>query len=76
MRAMRPSMPSSVAASTIAPSARSSRFSIAMRMALSPAQSASSVIRFGSSVRTGIGLNRRRRGGGAGSKDGNTMAPI
>ena len=76
MRATRPSMPSSSAANTIAASASSSRFSIERRIAVSPAHSASSVIRLGSSVRTGIDLKRRRRGGGEGSKGGKTMAAI
>ena len=77
MRAIRPSMPSSAAANTIAASANSSRFSTAMRMAVSPAHSASSVIRLGTSSRTGIGLKRRLRDCcGVGSKGGKTMAAI
>ncbi len=74
MRARRPSMPSSSAANTIAASAKSSLFSTASRIEVSPAHNAKSVIRLGSSVRTGIALKRRRRGGGAGSNGGNTMA--
>ena len=49
------------AAKTMAPSAHSRRPSTAKRMAVSPAQSARSVMRFGTSVRTGIARNRRRR---------------
>jgi len=66
-------MPSSNAANTIAASASSSLFSTAKRIAVSPAHSANSVIRLGSSVRTGIALKRRRRSGGAGSNGGKTM---
>src|SRR5579883_2192587 len=60
-RATRPSMPSSTAASTIAPSAISSRPSTANGMAVNPAQSASRVITFGTSVRTGMVRKRPRR---------------
>ena len=77
MRATRPSMPSSSAANTIAASASSSLFSTARRMAVRPAQSASSVIRLGNSVRTGIALKRRDRNrGGDGSNGGKTMGLI
>src|SRR5215208_2224186 len=60
MRATRPSMPSSIAANTMAATAHSSLCSKASRMAVNPAQSASSVMRFGTSIRTGIGRKRRR----------------
>src|SRR5215470_6567192 len=60
MRATRPSMPSSIAANTIAATAHSSLASIASRMAVRPAHKASRVIRFGTSVRTGIWRKRRR----------------
>src|ERR1700722_13235864 len=58
-RATRPSMPSSTAANTMAPSAHSSLPSAARRIAVSPAHSASRVMRFGTSVRTGMARNRR-----------------
>src|SRR5262245_48403871 len=60
MRATRPSMPSRIAANTIAATAHSSLASIARRIAVRPAHSASSVMRFGTSVRTGIWRKRRR----------------
>src|SRR5882672_265230 len=76
MRATRPSMPSSVAANTIAATAHSSLASIASRIAVRPAQSASSVIRFGTSVRTGIWRKRRRFcGGRVGSNGVVSMSP-
>src|SRR4051812_5918117 len=61
MRATRPSMPSSTAANTMAPTASSIRPSVDRRIAVSPAQIASSVMKFGTSIRTGMGRNRRRR---------------
>ena len=61
MRATRPSMPSSTAANTIAATASSIRPSVDSRIAVSPAQIASSVMTLGTSIRTGIGRNRRRR---------------
>src|SRR6516165_2550370 len=60
-RATRPSMPSSTAANTMAPSAHSSLPSTARRIAVSPAHNASRVMRFGTMVRTGTARNRRRR---------------
>src|SRR5437016_1394849 len=76
MRATRPSMPSSVAANTIAATAHSSLASIASRMAVRPAHNASSVIRFGTSVRTGIWRKRRRFcGARVGSKGAVSMSP-
>src|SRR6201996_5678337 len=64
MRATRPSRPSSTAANTIAATASSIRPSVERRMAVSPAQIASSVMKLGTSIRTGIGRNRRRRNSG------------
>ena len=61
MRATRPSMPSSTAANTIAATASSIRPSVDSRIAVSPAQIASRVMTLGTSIRTGIGRNRRRR---------------
>src|SRR3954468_4286927 len=69
IRATRPSMPSSTAANTIAATASSIRPSVDSRIAVSPAQIASRVMKFGTSIRTGIGRNRRRRSCGyCGSK--------
>src|SRR5262249_24770739 len=67
IRATRPSMPSRMAANTIAATAHSSLASIASRMAVRPAHSASRVIRLGTSVRTGIWRKRRRFCGRVGS---------
>src|SRR6202166_2465635 len=64
MRATRPSRPSSTAANTIAPTANSIRPSVESRIAVSPAQIASKVMKLGTSIRTGIGRNRRRRNSG------------
>ena len=64
MRATRPSSPSSTAANTIAATASSIRPSVDSRIAVSPAQIASSVMKLGTSIRTGIGRNRRRRSSG------------
>ena len=61
MRATRPSMPSSAAANTIAATANSIRPSVDSRIAVNPAQIASRVITLGTSIRTGIGRNRRGR---------------
>jgi hypothetical protein len=52
-------MPSSSAANTIAATAHSSFSSNASRIAVSPAHSASKVMRFGTSVRTGMSRKRR-----------------
>ena len=49
------------AANTIAPTASSIRPSVESRIAVRPAQIASSVMKLGTSIRTGIGRNRRRR---------------
>ena len=51
---MRPSMASSTVARMTAPTASSKRPSMASRMAVTPEQTASSVIRLGSRKRTGI----------------------
>ena len=64
MRATRPSMPSRTAANTIAATASSIRPSVDSRIAVSPAQIASRVMTLGTSIRTGIGRNRRRRNSG------------
>src|SRR5258708_5656684 len=64
MRATRPSSPSSTAANTMAYTASSMRPSVDSRIAVSPAQIASNVMKFGTSIRTGIGRNRRRRSSG------------
>src|SRR6188472_2228019 len=64
MRATRPSTPSSTAANTIAATANSIRPSVDRRIAVNPAQIASSVMTLGTSIRTGIGRNRRRRNSG------------
>ena len=45
----------------MAATASSIRPSVDSRIAVSPAQIASSVMTFGTSIRTGIGRNRRRR---------------
>src|SRR5258707_9523685 len=64
MRATRPSSPSSTAANTIAATASSMRPSVDSRIEVSPAQIASNVMKFGTSIRIGIGRNRRRRNSG------------
>src|SRR4051794_18438752 len=76
MRATRPSMPSSTAANTIAATANSIRPSVDSRIAVSPAQIASSVTTLGTSIRTGIGRNRRRRISGFLGSKGICMASL
>src|SRR5262249_47930241 len=74
MRATRPSMPSSTAANTIAAIASSIRPSVDSRIAVRPAQIASRVMTLGTSIRTGIGRNRRRRSSGYLDSYGVSMA--
>ena len=74
MRATRPSTPSSTAANTIAATASSIRPSVDSRIAVSPAQIASRVMTLGTSIRTGIGRNRRRRISGDLGSSGICMA--
>ena len=74
MRATRPSMPSRKAANTIAPTAMSIRPSVERRIAVRPAQIASKVMTLGTSIRTGIGRNRRRRISGVLGSNGICMA--
>ena len=54
----------------MAATASSIRPSVDSRIAVSPAQIASNVMKFGTSIRTGIGRNRRRRGSGYLGSDG------